>query len=150
MKVRPVTINYSDPFTGRKRTPMGATYDATNKGTISGFVIGTAISGTLIGANLRDLSTYKGKRCLIENLQNKGKCLNDLSKKVVMRNDDGKILPHPTISERSRKLIRNTKLSMFLAGAGLIALFTGFGKLTDINKNLLRARKADDCISCKN
>ena len=143
MSIQPIS---SVSFTGKeKTTENGNSYKTSNIGRNVGIAAGLVASGLLMHNQLSALKTVKGKRNLIAGFHDAGKSLNDIMKKTVSRDKNGKIISlDGEASARTKKIVSGFRTTLAVWGAGITAAAGLLGKAVDANINISRAKQADN------
>lgn len=145
MSIQPIN-SASVVFTGKdKQTEKGNTYQTSNIARNTGIAAGVISSGILMYTQVKSLKTIQGKRNLISGFHDRGKSLNDVMKRTVKRDNNGKIIPLEPgqVNDRTKAVVKSFKTTLAVWGAGITAATGLFGKLIDTNINASRAEKAD-------
>ena len=146
MSIQPIDSISSNSFTGKlKRTEKGNSYENSNVGKTVGLGAGLLVAAGLMHSQISALKTIAGKKNLIEGFHLRGKSLNDISKRVINRAEDGKIIPPVNnVSERSKSIVNGFKKTLAIWGAGITAVTTALGALADNSVTIVNAKEADD------
>lgn len=144
MSIQPIN-SVSGAFTGKiKTTEKGNVYETSNIGKSVGFISGLAIAGALMHSQVSALKTIGGKKNLIEGFHIRGKNLNDIMPRKIVRNDEGKIIPpDKNGSARTKSIIKGFKNTLALWGAVTTAVTTTLGGIADTSITSVRAKEAD-------
>ena len=114
-----------------------------NVGKVAGFVIGASLGTALITTQIKLLKTPKGKRNIIEGLNAKDRCLNDIEKRIPKLDAEGKIIkPEGNVSERTRKVVADFRNSLFVWGTTITAITTFIGALADRSISEVKRKEA--------
>lgn len=130
MKANPVSmVSFFGKNSAKKRVSDD---NKSHIGKAVGFIAGVGIGGGIIFSQLKSLKKFTGKRNLIEGLNANELKLDDIKKKVVKRDINGKILPPlGGVSERTKKVVKDFKKSLFAFSGIITGFLTGAGALAD-------------------
>lgn len=150
MSIQPIS-SVSGAFTGQiKTTDKGNTYETSNIGKSVGFIGGLAVAGALMHSQVSALKTIAGKKNLIEGFHVRGKSLNDVMPRQVLRTSEGKIVPpENNVSKRTKAIVGGFKKTLALWGAAATAVTTVLGGIADTSITAVRAKEADARIARK-
>ena len=140
------SVSSTTVFSSRERhTAKGNLYQTSDSGKYVGLGAGAVIGGGLVLSQMRALNTISGKKNLIEGFHVRGKSLNDIYPRKIVRGLDGKIVPlNGQASDRSKKIVGKFKKTLMFWGAVIVALSTALGVAADKNFNVVRAKEADE------
>ena len=149
MSVQPINSVSSNTFTGKiKTTDKGNPYETSNNGKAFGLGAGILVAAGLMHSQMTALKTISGKKNLIEGFHLRGLHLNDISPRVITRNQNGKIIPpENNVSERTKNIVSGFKKTLALWGAGITAVTTTLGALADNSISTVKAKEADEKAS---
>lgn len=144
MSIQPIN-SISGTFTGKtKTTDKGNVYETSNIGKTTGLISGLVLAGALMHSQMSALKTINGKKNLIEGFHIRGKKLNDIMPRKIVRNEEGKIVPpDKNGSARTKSIIKGFKNTLALWGAVTTAVATTLGGIADTSITSVRAKEAD-------
>ena len=140
MKIQSVNSLTQINHTGDKKKENGK-YKS-NIGKVIGFTVGATLGTTFVVTQIKSLKNPRGKRNIIEGLNAKYKCLNDVEKRVPELDEFGKVIqPKDGVSARTKKVVANFKRDLVLWAGVMTGATTWIGSRAD--KSISQVKKEE-------
>ena len=117
-------------------------FASSNVGKIVGLAAGTSLGGSLVYSQMNGLKTVDGKKAMLEQFYFDINKPEDIPKRTVTRNADGKIcLPAGGVHERSKQIVKTYKKYHLKWAAFITLVTTGLGFLADRSINAVNKKE---------